>query len=123
MASTPSVPSRYRTCRSLLLDDGGKPGLLDAEPDHLALKRFHLALEIGEEEGVKMEYTIVIERAPGNYAAYVPDLPGCVATGPTHDEAIRAIRAAIVLHIESLREYGEPVPAPQCTATVVEIAA
>ena len=70
-----------------------------------------------------MEYTIVIERAPGNYAAYVPDLPGCVATGATRDEAIREIETAIVLHIENLREHGEPVPAPQCTAAVVEVAA
>ncbi|MDD9993543.1 MAG: type II toxin-antitoxin system HicB family antitoxin [Rhodospirillales bacterium] len=70
-----------------------------------------------------MEYTIVIEKAPGNYAAYVPDLPGCVATAATRDEAIREIEAAIVLHIGSLREHGEPVPAPQCTAAVVEVAA
>lgn len=70
-----------------------------------------------------MEYTIVIEKAPGNYAAYVPDLPGCVATGATRDETIREIRTAIALHIESLREHGEPVPSPQCTATVVQIAA
>ena len=72
---------------------------------------------------MEMEYTIVIEKAPGNYAAYVPDLPGCVATGPTRDEAIREIGTAIALHIESLREHGEPVPAPQCTATVVQVAA
>ena len=70
-----------------------------------------------------MEYTIVIEKAPGNYAAYVPDLPGCVATGETRDQAIREIGTAIALHIESLREHGEPVPEPQCTATVVEVAA
>ena len=70
-----------------------------------------------------MEYTIVIEKAPENYAAYVPDLPGCVATGATRDEVIREIGTAIVLHIESLREHGEPVPAPQCTAVVMEVAA
>ncbi|MDE0047056.1 MAG: type II toxin-antitoxin system HicB family antitoxin [bacterium] len=70
-----------------------------------------------------MEYTIVIEKAPENYAAYVPDLPGCIATGATRDEAIREIGTAIVLHIESLREHGESVPAPHCTATVVEVAA
>ena len=70
-----------------------------------------------------MEYTIVIEKAPGNYAAYVPDLPGCVATGATRDETIREIGTAIALHIESLREHGEPIPSPQCTATVVQIAA
>ena len=70
-----------------------------------------------------MRYTIVIERAPGNYAAYVPDLPGCVATGDTREDAVREIRQAIRYHIESLREYGEPVPEPQCTATVVDVAA
>ena len=82
-------------------------------------------LEAGRAEGVKQEmrYTIVIERAPGNYAAYVPDLPGCVATGDTREDAVREIRQAIRYHIESLREYGEPVPEPQCTATVVDVAA
>ncbi len=70
-----------------------------------------------------MEYTIVIEKTPENDAAYVPDLPGCVATGTTRDEAIREIEAAIVLHIQSLRERGEPVPAPQCSAAVVDVAA
>ena len=70
-----------------------------------------------------MRYTIVIERAPRNYAAYVPDLPGCVATGDTREDAVREIRQAIRYHIESLREYGEPVPEPQCTATVVDVAA
>ena len=70
-----------------------------------------------------MQYTIVIERAPKNYAAYVPDLPGCVATGDTREDAVREIRQAIGYHIESLREHGEPVPKPHCTATVVDIAA
>ena len=57
-----------------------------------------------------MRYTIVIERAPANFAAYVPDLPGCVATGDTREDAVREIRKAIRYHIESLREHGEPVP-------------
>ena len=70
-----------------------------------------------------MQYTIVIEKAPNNYAAYVPDLPGCVATGATREETVREMRQAIEFHIESLREHGEPVPEPQCTATVVEVAA
>ena len=70
-----------------------------------------------------MEYTIVIEKAPENYAAYVPDLPGCVATGASREEAIREIEKAIVLHIQSLRKHGEPVPAPQCSAAVVQVAA
>ena len=70
-----------------------------------------------------MRYTIVIEKAPRNYAAYVPDLPGCVATGDTREDAVREIRQAIRYHIESLREHGERVPEPQCTAAVVDVAA
>ena len=67
-----------------------------------------------------MEYTVVIERSPNNFAAYVPDLPGCVATGSTRDELLDEIREAIAFHIESLREHGEPVPEPQTTAVVVD---
>ena len=70
-----------------------------------------------------MQYTIVIERSPGNYAAYAPDLPGCVATGATRDETVDQMRRAIQFHIESLREHGEPVPAPRSTAAVVDVAA
>ena len=70
-----------------------------------------------------MEYTIVIEETPGNYSAFAPDLPGCVATGATRDEAVREMRSAIAFHIESLREHREPVPDPRCTATVVDVAA
>ena len=70
-----------------------------------------------------MRYTIVIERSPNNYAAYVPDLPGCIATGATREEAVREIGEAIGLHIESLRDHGEPVPEPHCTAAVVDVAA
>ena len=70
-----------------------------------------------------MEYTVVVEKSPRNYAAYVPDLPGCVATGTSREEAVREIRQAIRFHLESLREHGEPVPEPRCTATVVNVAA
>lgn len=69
-----------------------------------------------------MRYTIVIEKSPRNYAAYVPDLPGCVATGATREETVNEIREAIRFHIESLLEHGESVPEPQCTATVVDVA-
>ena len=68
-----------------------------------------------------MRYTIVIERASRNYAAYVPDLPGCIATGATEEDAVREIRQAIRYHIESLRAHGEPVPEPQSRATVVDV--
>ena len=70
-----------------------------------------------------MQYTIVIEESPRNYAACVPDLPGCVATGATREEVVSEVRQAIRFHIESLREHGEPVPEPRCTAAVVEVAA
>ena len=70
-----------------------------------------------------MKYTVIVERAPGNLAAYVPDLPGCVATADNLDELLEEIREAIEFHIESLRDYGEPIPDPLCTAAVVEVAA
>ena len=65
-----------------------------------------------------MNYTVVIERGPNNYAAYVPDLPGCVATGGTRDEAARNIREAIRFHLEGMRADGLPIPEPGVTAAV-----
>ena len=70
-----------------------------------------------------MKYTVVIEKTRNNYAAYVPDLPGCVATGSTREELLEQIREAIEFHIEGMIEDGEPVPEPQTTAAVVEAAA
>ncbi|HUI02406.1 MAG TPA: type II toxin-antitoxin system HicB family antitoxin [Acidimicrobiales bacterium] len=67
-------------------------------------------------------YAVVIERADGNLSAYVPDLPGCVATGQTEDEVRANIAEAIRLHVESLRQHGEPVPPPSATAEVVDVA-
>ena len=59
-----------------------------------------------------MRYAIVIERAENNYSAYVPDLPGCVATGSTVEETESQIREAIEFHIEGLREDGDSIPQP-----------
>lgn len=56
-----------------------------------------------------MRYAIVIEKAPSNYAAYVPDLPGCVATGATVEEPEKLIREAIEFHLEGLRADGLPI--------------
>jgi predicted RNase H-like HicB family nuclease len=67
-----------------------------------------------------MRYAIVIEKADGNYSAYVPDLPGCVATGATVKDAEREIRDAIRLHIEGLKQDGQPVPQPTSIADYVE---
>ena len=68
-----------------------------------------------------MKYTIVIEKSPNNYAAYVPDLPGCVATASTREELLEEIRDAIEFHIEGMREDGEPIPEPQATSDIVEV--
>jgi predicted RNase H-like HicB family nuclease len=68
-----------------------------------------------------MKYTVVYERAPSNYAAYVPDLPGCVATGGTLDEVQRSIREAIAFHLDGLRLEREPIPEPQSWAELVEV--
>jgi predicted RNase H-like HicB family nuclease len=65
-------------------------------------------------------YAIVIEKAEGNFSAYVPDLPGCVATGSTLDEATANIREAIEFHLEGLIEDGQPVPEPTVTTRQVE---
>jgi len=70
-----------------------------------------------------MRYAIVIEKAENNYAAYVPDLPGCVATGFTIEETEQQIREAIDLHLRGMREDGLPVPEPSSSVEYIEIAA
>jgi len=67
-----------------------------------------------------VRYAVVIEKAPSNYSAYVPDLPGCVATGRTIEEAESAIREAIQLHIDGLRADSLPVPEPTSVCEYVE---
>jgi predicted RNase H-like HicB family nuclease len=67
-----------------------------------------------------MRYAIVIEKAAGNYSAYVPDLPGCVTTGRTIDEVKRNMREAVELHLEGMREDGEPVPEPTTVSDYVD---
>lgn len=70
-----------------------------------------------------MKYAIVIEKADSNYSAYVPDLPGCVATGVTPEEAEKEIREAIKFHIEGMKEDGDPIPNPSSSVDYVEVAA
>ena len=67
------------------------------------------------------QYAIVIEKAGSNYSAYVPDLPGCVATGATSAVAEQLIREAIELHLEGMREDGEPIPEPSSRVEYVEV--
>lgn len=68
-------------------------------------------------------YAIVIEKAAANYAAYVPDLPGCVATGATVDETEQLLREAIELHVAGLREDNLPIPEPSSVVNYVELEA
>ena len=71
----------------------------------------------------KVRYAIVIEKAQSNYAAYVPDLPGCVATGKTREETEQQIREAIELHLRGMREDGLPIPEPLSQVEYVEVPA
>jgi predicted RNase H-like HicB family nuclease len=68
-----------------------------------------------------MRYGIVIERANGNYSAYVPDLPGCVATGASRKEVVEQIREAIRFHLKGLREDGISIPEPTSICEYVEV--
>ena len=70
-----------------------------------------------------MRYAIVVERTENNFSAYVPDLPGCVATGQTLEETENEIRAAIKFHIEGLREDGLVIPQPVSIVEYLEVAA
>lgn len=70
-----------------------------------------------------MRYAIVVEDAGSNFAAYVPDLPGCVATGDTVAEVGRLIREAIAMHLEGMAEDGVAIPEPSSLVEYVEIGA
>ena len=70
-----------------------------------------------------MRYAVVIEKAEGNYSAYVPDLPGCVATGATVSEVETEIRDAIAFHLDGMREDGVVVPMPSSQVEYIEVAA
>ncbi|MGB9454637.1 MAG: type II toxin-antitoxin system HicB family antitoxin [Bryobacteraceae bacterium] len=69
------------------------------------------------------KYAVVFEKASTNWAAYVPDLPGCVTTGRTIEETRRLIAEAVEFHIEGMRLRGETVPEPTAVAEAVEIRA
>jgi predicted RNase H-like HicB family nuclease len=67
-----------------------------------------------------MKFAVVFEKADSNWAAYIPDLPGCITTGSTLEETKRNIREAVALHLEAMREVGEPIPAPTTAIDFVE---
>ena len=68
-----------------------------------------------------MTYVVVYEQTPNNWSAYVPDLPGCVAAGDTREETEEFIREAMVLHLDSLRHHGDPIPEPGTWTSVVDV--
>jgi predicted RNase H-like HicB family nuclease len=70
---------------------------------------------------MSQRYAVIFEQAENNWAAYVPDLPGCITTGKTLEETERNIREAIQGYLKALREFGEPVPRPTSLAKEIEI--
>ncbi|MBI2934087.1 MAG: type II toxin-antitoxin system HicB family antitoxin [Chloroflexi bacterium] len=67
------------------------------------------------------KYLIVVEKADGNYSAYSPDIPGCVAVGDTTEEVVRNMREAIEFHVQGLVEDNLPVPEPSSRAEYVAV--
>jgi predicted RNase H-like HicB family nuclease len=63
-----------------------------------------------------MKYAVIYEKTPTGYSAYLPDLPGCVAAGATLAETVELIRGAVELHLETMREDGDPIPVPTTIA-------
>ncbi len=68
-----------------------------------------------------MKYTVIYEKGPASWGAYVPDLPGVITVGDSRDEVEQLIQEAVELHLEGLREEGLPIPSPSSFAGVVEI--
>lgn len=70
-----------------------------------------------------MRYAVVIEKTETSFGAYVPDLPGCVAVGETREEVVKLIQEAIELHIDSLKQDGQPIPLPSSSVEFIDVAA
>ncbi len=70
-----------------------------------------------------VQYLVIVEKGPTSFGAYVPDLPGCIATGESRDGVLQLIREAIEFHIEGLREDGRPIPQPSSFSAVVDVKA
>mgnify|MGYP001824251335 FL=1 len=70
-----------------------------------------------------MKYAVVIEDAGSNFSAYVPDLPGCIATGHSIEEVENEIKSAIQFHLEGMKQDGLPIPKPSSAVEYVEVAA
>lgn len=70
-----------------------------------------------------IEYTVILERGDTNWSAYVPDLPGCVAAAETRDETGKLLAEAVALHIQLMREDGDPIPEARVKASHVLVSA
>ncbi|MGB1800119.1 MAG: type II toxin-antitoxin system HicB family antitoxin [Gammaproteobacteria bacterium] len=70
-----------------------------------------------------MKYAVVIEQGDTSFGAYVPDLPGCVATAETREEVVKLIHEAIEFHIEGLKEDGQPIPKASSSVEFINVAA
>jgi predicted RNase H-like HicB family nuclease len=67
------------------------------------------------------QYTVIFEPGPSNWSAYVPDLPGCIATGATREEIEHVIQEAIQFHLEGLQLHGEHIPEPTSEAGTISV--
>jgi predicted RNase H-like HicB family nuclease len=70
---------------------------------------------------MSVKFAVVFERSESNWAAYVPDLPGCITTGATLEETETNIREAIEGHLKTLAEFGDPVPRPTTVAKEIDV--
>lgn len=70
-----------------------------------------------------MKYAVIFEKTGTGYSSYVPDLPGCVAAGTTLEETAELMRGAIEMHLEGMREDGDPIPEPTTVAEYIAIPA
>lgn len=68
-----------------------------------------------------MKYAVVIERASRNYSAYLPDVPGCVATGKSVAQTLANLREALEMHLADMRQAGEPIPDPETLCDYVDV--
>lgn len=91
------------------------PGVQDAENDFTLTE-----IRVGSVLAMK-RYAIVVEDAGTNWAAHVPELPGCIATGATFEEVEQLIQEAIELHLEGMVEDGVPIPEPSIRVDYVEV--
>ena len=70
-----------------------------------------------------MKYAVIIEEGENGFGAYVPDLPGCIAAADTKEEVKKLIHEAVEVHIEGLKEDGEPIPKASSSIEFIEVAA